>query len=370
MKIPRKFLISTALALVLFITLLAGLKPKGYRFLNDVTWAQHNTGITIGPMGIAYSRDSLQWTGQDSRDSGFTIEMSIKANKFQTYGIAKILGFWDGIFPEPLIVGQWRNHLIVRVRDMHIKRGYREFDADTILKRGKKELIQIISTRSKTAIFVNGIRTGDSLYTSVLPKTGLWGRLVLGNSATADRPWSGEIYGIALYQRKLSSEEISLRFSQWDSSGRTFLPPATRVTHFFQFNEGQGPAVHDCVASGFDLQIPRVFHIVKKQVLVGPWDDFRWDFAYFSDIIINLLGFIPLGLFMALFLFVFVPVNSRKKNVLLTILICFIVSFCIELAQVYIPTRSSQLSDLIFNTAGGAIGGLLAKMQRVTLTKK
>ena len=93
MKIPRKFLVSTCMVLVLLITLLAGLKPKGYRFRNGVSWMRHNVGITIGPIGIAFTKDSLQWSGQNSRDSGFSIEVSIEASKFQSYGIGKIIGF-------------------------------------------------------------------------------------------------------------------------------------------------------------------------------------------------------------------------------------------------------------------------------------
>ena len=247
---------------------------------------------------------------------------------------------------------------------MHIRRGYREFDADSVLERGEKQLIQIVSARSKTAIFVNGIRTGDSLCANALPETGLRGRLVLGNSATAGEPWSGELYGIVLYQREMSAEEAAMRFGQWNSMGSKTLPIPVHATHFFPFNEAQGNIAHDCIASGFDLQIPKLFRIIKKQVLVGPWDDFQWSYSYFSDVLVNLFGFAPLGFFMSMFLFEVSAIPSRKKNILRTIFICFIISLCIELAQVYIPTRSSQLSDLICNTLGGAAGGFFAGLKR------
>ena len=126
MNLHRKLLISSALTLVLLITLLAGLKPKGYRFCNDVNWMQNNNGINIGPIGIAYSRDSLEWTDQNSIESGITVEMAVKANRFQFNGISDILSFWDGTSPEPFMVGQWQNHLIIRVRDSTWKQGYQE----------------------------------------------------------------------------------------------------------------------------------------------------------------------------------------------------------------------------------------------------
>jgi glycopeptide antibiotics resistance protein len=94
-------------------------------------------------------------------------------------------------------------------------------------------------------------------------------------------------------------------------------------------------------------------------VLIGPWDDFQWTSSYFSDVIINLVGFIPLGFFMSLFLSKVAGIHFWKTNLLLTITICFIISLCIELIQVYLPTRSSQLSDLFLNTLGGGLGALL-----------
>lgn len=357
MHIPRKLLLSAALALVLVVTLLAGLKPKGYRFCNEVTWTRDHAGIGIGPIGIAYSRDSLSWFDQNSADSGFTIEMSVTVNRFQVNDIAGIVSFWDGTFPEPLMIGQWENRLIVRVRDIHAKKGYREFDSDTILKRGKKLMVQIVFARSKTVMYADGIRTGDSLSGCPLSKYDIHGRLVLGNSARADRPWSGEIYGLALYQRKLSSEETASRFRQWDSLGRAFFPPTGHAAHYFRFNEKKGVAVRDCANASFDLYIPPVFHIVKKRILVGPWDDFKWKYSYFFDCIINLLGFMPLGFFLFLFFFRVAAVSSWKKSLLYTIVTCFMISLGIELVQVYLPTRSSQLSDLFCNTAGGMIGG-------------
>jgi hypothetical protein len=362
MKLPRKILIAFALAVILLITLLAGLKPKGYRFRNDATWGQLKGGIAIGPIGIAYSKDSLQWLRQNSPDSGFAIEMAVKPYKYHRGGSPYVLGFWDGASPAPLVVGQWLNHLIVRVRDMDAPKKYREFGARNILEGGKSELIQIVSDRLKTSVYSNGKMVCGPIDMSIIPASGIQGRFILGSSASGGSLWSGEYHGIALYRRKLSSDEAALRFRQWDSLGRTVLPPVTRAAHFFRFDESKGPIAHDCIAPGFDLQVPPFFHIIKKQILTGPWDDFQWNRSYFLDVVINLFGFMPIGFFMSLFLSEISGIHGRKKNLFITIAICFILSLCIELVQVYIPTRSSQLSDLFLNTIGGMLGGLLVIM--------
>jgi hypothetical protein len=363
MHLPRKFLVSSALALVLLITLMAGIKPKGYRFRNDVTLTP-NHGMSIGRTGIAFSKDSLQWKDPDQSDSGFTIELSIKPARLHSWGLSEILGFWDGTFPEPLTINQWKNHLVIHVRDDRAQKGYQEFRADSIFERDKSCIIQIVSDRSKTVIYVNGMRTGGQLSGAAFVRAGFHGRLLLGNSVTGNSAWSGEFYGLAFYQREMSSEETVIRFRQWDSLGRAALAPPSRAAHFFAFSEAGGAVIRDFIASGFDLQIPTLFHIIKKQVLVGPWDDFQWNRGYLFDVIINLFGFVPLGLFLSLFLSSVVAIHSRKKNLLFTISICFVISLGIELAQVYIPTRDSQLSDLICNTLGGTIGGFLGTWKR------
>lgn len=352
MRIPRNFLVSAALAAVLLITLWAGLKPKGYRFRNDVAWMSLQ-GISIGRIGIVYSRDSLQWMDQNSGDSGFTIEISLKARSFRWGGA--LLSFWDGSFPELFKISQRLDHLIVRVRDLHEKQGFQEFYVDPILERGKTCLLCVVSTKSMSTLYYNGLRIGDPQPAPIFRETGLRCRLVVGNSVTGGEPWRGEIYGMALYNREISSNEIASRFSQWDSSGRTFLPSANGAAHLYQFNEKGGPVAHDWVGSSFDLQIPRLFHIIKKRVLGVSWKDFQ----NYSDVAINFFGFMPFGFFVSLFLFHVVKIPFWKRTVLLTIFICFILSLGIELVQVYIPTRDSQLTDLFFNTLGGGCGGLL-----------
>jgi glycopeptide antibiotics resistance protein len=42
--------------------------------------------------------------------------------------------------------------------------------------------------------------------------------------------------------------------------------------------------------------------------------------------------------------------------------LCFLLSLAIELAQAWIPSRSSQMLDLMLNTLGGATGVALQRM--------
>jgi len=78
----------------------------------------------------------------------------------------------------------------------------------------------------------------------------------------------------------------------------------------------------------------------------------------FSDVVINILGFIPLGYLMMSY---FLSSDRKQKMVpviCVSIIACISISLIIELSQYYIPGRSSSLSDLLFNGLG-AFGGIV-----------
>jgi glycopeptide antibiotics resistance protein len=93
---------------------------------------------------------------------------------------------------------------------------------------------------------------------------------------------------------------------------------------------------------------------------VPPWRDFTLTRSYLSDILINIIGFIPLGFFFSLYL-------ERKgvpsnKILWIVILIGGAVSLSIEIVQIYLPGRSSQLMDVIDNILGSHLGVILFKL--------
>src|SRR5947209_15334071 len=65
----------------------------------------------------------------------------------------------------------------------------------------------------------------------------------------------------------------------------------------FPFNERAGKIVHNQVASGPDLNIPESYDVPYKPFLEAPWKEFYPNWAYLQDILINIVGFIPLGFF-------------------------------------------------------------------------
>ena len=77
------------------------------------------------------------------------------------------------------------------------------------------------------------------------------------------------------------------------------------------------------------------------------------------DLIVNLLAYIPLGLSLA------VVLRQSMGNIIAVLaatVIGFALSLGIEYTQAYLPSRVSSTSDLITNTAGSAIGALIAPL--------
>jgi glycopeptide antibiotics resistance protein len=90
--------------------------------------------------------------------------------------------------------------------------------------------------------------------------------------------------------------------------------------------------------------------------LAPAWRRFRYGWpgwGYWEDVIVNIIGFVPVGFLLLNYLSVVHPV---KRRVATAILCGFFLSLTIETSQTFLPTRDSDMSDLITNTLGTAVG--------------
>jgi len=99
---------------------------------------------------------------------------------------------------------------------------------------------------------------------------------------------------------------------------------------------------------------------------VGPLQDTG---IYLGDVAINFLGFVPLGYLVATYLLVTNFLRRSRFQFLFAICLCTGTSFFIELAQFYLPGRTSSFIDFLGNGAGAVCGsayGFLAHKLLVT----
>lgn len=358
-----------ALSLIIFLIILFfGLSGNGSYFSNDVTWIKYEPGIRFGNYGIAYALiDNILVKDSISKAKAFSIEMAVKPENFDLKGFKLILTLHDGKDSNQLIVGQWQSHIIAMNGDDYTaRRKVKRISADIISNPSKKMLLTITTGDEGTKLYLDGklIETESDLTLRIPEENMLY--LTLGNSVYGNNSWRGEVYSVALYGDILVPEIIQDHFNAW-SNNRTYTFKKDRnPLLFFTFDEREGTETIDQVTGVQKLNLPVRFHILKKRFISPPWRDFQLNKSFFIDFIINLLGFIPLG-FALCALFIKSGGLLQKKALLFSVVSCLVISLCIEIAQAWIPSRSSQGLDLILNTVGAFIGTLPLQIKNPSL---
>jgi glycopeptide antibiotics resistance protein len=91
-------------------------------------------------------------------------------------------------------------------------------------------------------------------------------------------------------------------------------------------------------------------------LLQSPVSAFEAEWGYVADIFINIGGFVPFGLALSAFL---ASLGRIRRVWVATIVGGLLVSLTIEVLQFYLPTRNSDLTDVVTNTLGTGLGAVL-----------
>jgi VanZ family protein len=166
------------------------------------------------------------------------------------------------------------------------------------------------------------------------------------------------VFALALYNRSLSSEEVSRNYEGWITNGLPAVSIHGGLVGLFTFLEKSGERAVNQLASESILRIPRYFQPLQREILIPPWKDLQFKRSYLLDMLVNCLGFVPFGL-------LFSAWSSRSfgsslhRAVLFTVAFSTALSLSIELLQAWIPLRDSQMMDVLMNTSGAVVGSLV-----------
>jgi hypothetical protein len=344
---------------ILIIILIAGLWPFNFFPKNKVAWPQDKNGVYFPGQGMILSPDSLNDPQQLLLNKkSITIEILIHPTEEPPNNINRILSIYDAESSEITFLGQWKKDLVIQSR---IKRPvgnilYSEIGVDDALGKDQDYLLSITSGTEGTAIYING------QLAQAWPHHRLLGSItsknigfILGNSPVGKNSWKGRITRLAIYNRTFTAEQIFKHYQLYLENNFTIHTEKEGCIGLYLFNEKQGTTVKDYSNLNNHLTIPVLFRPVKKIILDPPWHDFRWKKSFVQDTIINLLGFIPLGFFFTAFLLK--ASNWKKKIIYISVVATgFAISLTIELSQIYLPSRYSQLDDVICNSVGTVLG--------------
>jgi len=339
----RKYLFGALCLAMTAAILVAGLWPFNFRPENKVRWLKDQNGVEFYGQTIIFSQAPAPYSLHPC-----SVELWLQPTAEDSPHIGHIFSFFDDKKAETFFIGQWKSHLILG-KGIHGKKTYREIGVRDVLKKGERRFVTIASGADGTNLYVDGILMKSS------PRFHLFsmnekpsGKILLGNSPRGSEYWRGNLLSLAIYDRALIGEEVSEYSHGSKGSGEEGL------VGLYLFDEHSGTLAHDSVG-GYHLVIPPRFEVLKKTILVPPWEDFRFNRSYLMDILTNILGFIPFGFFFSAYLWMRKP-RSNFRLLTMSIIIAGCMSLTIELIQVYLPTRSSQLMDVITNIFGTAIG--------------
>jgi len=349
---------------ILIIILIAGLWPFNFFPKNEVTWLPDKNGVYFPGQGMILSLDSLNDPQQLLLNKkSITIEILIRPTEEPPNSINRILSIYDGEGSEITFLGQWKKHLIIQSR---IKRPvgnilHNGIGVDDALGKDQDYLLSITSGTEGTTIYINGQLAQTYPHHRMLDRvTSKKIGFILGNSPVGKNSWKGRIMGLAIYNRTFSAEQIFKHYQLYLENNFTMYPEKEGLIGLYFFNEKQGAAIRDYSNLNNHLTIPVLFRPVKKIILDPPWNDFRWNKSFVQDTIVNLLGFVPLGFFFTAFLLK--ASNWKRKIIYIGVAATgFAISLTIELSQIYLPSRYSQLDDVICNSVGTVLGIIIVE---------
>ncbi len=343
---------------VLFCTLVAGLWPF-HAPKNEVRWSSEGDGLRFAKHGSIVSANPIR-ANRAHTDQSCTLEIWLEPRQISWEGTV-LAFYWPASRVVSFTLRQWRNGLVLERESRGRTAGEASIYLGDVFRGPQPVLFTISSGQTGTVVYADGALVRKAPDFKLISQD-LSGEFIIGNSPLTTFNWSGEIKGLAIYDRELTATEVSEDFANWTASktaassttGRSDRA-ASEVVARYLFNEGKGNIVHNQVDPATSLLIPERFFILHEQFLERPWDEFKPGWHYWKDIGINVAGFIPLGFF---FQACFSAPGRTKRTIWLTVALGFAVSLMIEVLQAFLPTRDSGMTDLITNTFGTALGAI------------
>lgn len=343
-KKAKEFCVAAVIAV-----LVATLWPLNPFPRNGVMWLQGTTGLRFEEAGLVTSNVPLGLIESHGTES-YTLELLLRPASRKT--MYTILGFDVPNGTRELLVRQWRDSLLV-THDASVESDRTKtikFDVDHVFRPGRDVLVTISSGPGGTSVYLDG-RIAQSFPSFRISRGELSGKIVLGTSPMTYQPWAGELRGLSIYSKEMTAEGAFRHYREWtDPSGHPDLDGAIAR---YGFAETAGSEVRNEVVSGPNLQIPATFTVPHKAILRSPEKEFQANRRYAIDLMMNIAGFVPLGLIGCAYLS---WTRSHWKAIFFTILACGMLSFMIEVLQYFIPRRGSGTTDIITNTLGAALG--------------
>lgn len=341
------------LALLICATMVAGMLAIGLspfrRPKNEVTWLVTQDGLRFGSYATLLSSTpfSMGSLAEAGGEPACTIELFWQAGNSRES--PTILAFSTAENPLQLSLLNYQSSALLQ---KGAGPGGREnIGVRDVFIRNRPVFLTLTSGARGSSIFVDGKLRG------VFPEfhfgKDCQGRLVIGASPVAHFRCPGKLLGLAILTREIQDSEALRHYEIWAKERHSGIRLGKNMAALYLFNEREGNLVHNAVPGGVNLEIPYEFVLLHQPRLEPFWKEYKPGWSHWKDILVNLVGFMPLGL---VFYACALSVWSLKRPVLASVALGLAVSLTIEVVQSFLPSRSSGTMDLITNTLGTYIG--------------
>jgi hypothetical protein len=244
------------------------------------------------------------------------------------------------------------------------KKWYNIFQTQKPFERGIPHLVTVTFGNGEKAIYIDGVlENKNKIDIKETADIHLSGRLVIGNSPKNKKGWWGEIKGLAIYNRILSLKEIKRHSSEVPSFGMRKLAEASGLLGLYTFDEGKGDQINSITGDHRPFFIPARKFAIPDTIFHLPNDDMRTESIFASivlkDFLPNIFFFLPYGVLLSIILIRTFQI-SYFYCFSIVILTGGLFSFSIEFAQLFLPTRTSGMFDVMSNILGSGLGFLVA----------
>jgi VanZ family protein len=354
--IPQDIFLLTCLSSFILILFIIGLWPFNFFQLNMVSQD------TVG--GLCLNRPAIVYTEIPPEKllalKEFTILLCLSSALSDSRNFATIFGYSLDDEHFNFMIVQWRNRLVFKLNTVGMKGGI-YFAIDNFFVKDKKVWIAIVCDGNKLSCYQDGEIKGEKItgplnfsnWVSTYP-------LVIGSQSTGKSFWKGNIYSIGVFNQPLAQKEIK---------GLPIHAEEFSSLIYYSFTDSSGSTVTDHgKGQPANLKIPQYFRPYKRILLEKLPTSFNYYRHNLSDLIINIIGFIPFGFLLSIYL------TRKGLNLGSTLILCmvfgFTISLTIEVVQAFLPSRSSDMIDIVTNTLGTAIGFFVCRLKqpRVQLT--
>lgn len=366
---PNTCLWAILTILMVLMALFFGLLPKEWPIANDIQWLSDRRGMRFQKTSIAYV-DDLHTVWPKIQPWPLTIEMVVTAS-IDRRGFSPLLVMHDGNDRRQLAIWQYGTSLIVmNGDDYNYKQRKPRVVGRNVFSPQRTSYLTITSDEQGTHLYVDGILAADKKKWKLsIPVEGHPLRLVLGNSVHGNLGWRGDLHGLAISGEVISDKEVRRRFNRWEADCNFDFLEQESTMLLFTFDQKKADQLAEQSGSDNYLKIPQHMIVLQKTILASAWRPMNWNRAAVGDMVVNIVGFIPIGIVFYGFLQCLSGPFTRHDQ-LFAVILCMLLSLGIELAQAWIPTRHSTLQDFILNTFGAWLGIVGWKLIRSVKEKR